>query len=180
MSDKLIVLDLDETLIFANTQPLARPADFTVGPYHVYKRPYLAEFLTFVFKKFQVGVWTSSSRAYAYAVVDNIMSPHARLAFLWSSERCSRYWNLETDEIHAVKKLKKLERRGYSMDSILAIDDSPEKHLFNDGNLLCVRSFVGDPRDDELRLLIPYLEQLRAVANLRTVEKRCWRPLGRD
>ena len=42
---KLLILDLDETLIFATERPLTREADFRVGPYHVYGRPGLADFL---------------------------------------------------------------------------------------------------------------------------------------
>jgi RNA polymerase II subunit A small phosphatase-like protein len=36
---RLLVLDLDETLIYANECPLDRPADFEVAPYFVYLRP---------------------------------------------------------------------------------------------------------------------------------------------
>ena len=42
---KLLILDLDETLVFAAERPLTREADFRVGPYHVYGRPGLAVFL---------------------------------------------------------------------------------------------------------------------------------------
>jgi len=42
---KLLILDLDETLIFATERPLTREADFRIGPYHVYRRPDLADFL---------------------------------------------------------------------------------------------------------------------------------------
>lgn len=33
---KLLVLDLDETLIFGTERELERPCDFSVGPYFVY------------------------------------------------------------------------------------------------------------------------------------------------
>jgi hypothetical protein len=38
--DKLLILDLDETLIYAAEIPLARSPDFLVYDYHLYKRPY--------------------------------------------------------------------------------------------------------------------------------------------
>ena len=38
-SDKLLILDLDETLIHATPVPLAMPANFQFDRYHVYKRP---------------------------------------------------------------------------------------------------------------------------------------------
>ena len=58
--DKLLVLDIDETLIFASDRSLSRPADF-VGPYHVYKRPHLDTFLKSCLAWFDVGIWTASS-----------------------------------------------------------------------------------------------------------------------
>lgn len=36
---KLLVLDLDETLIFGTERELERPCDFIVGSYFVYLRP---------------------------------------------------------------------------------------------------------------------------------------------
>jgi NLI interacting factor-like phosphatase len=42
----LLILDLDETLIYATEEPLQRVPDFIIGPYAVYRRPYLTEFLT--------------------------------------------------------------------------------------------------------------------------------------
>ena len=40
----LLILDLDETLVYSIEEPLGRDHDFTVGPYAVYRRPHLAEF----------------------------------------------------------------------------------------------------------------------------------------
>jgi len=41
----LLILDLDETLIYATETALDRPADFSVYGYHVYRRPHLDAFL---------------------------------------------------------------------------------------------------------------------------------------
>ena len=41
----LLILDVDETLVFATEKELSRKADFIVFDYHVYKRPYLNQFL---------------------------------------------------------------------------------------------------------------------------------------
>ena len=42
---KLLVLDLDETLIHATESALERKADFRTELYHVYIRPYINDFL---------------------------------------------------------------------------------------------------------------------------------------
>jgi len=57
---KLLSSGLDETLIFATTEPINRTADFMVGgQYHIHKRPHLREFLDYCFTSFLVAVWTS-------------------------------------------------------------------------------------------------------------------------
>jgi TFIIF-interacting CTD phosphatase-like protein len=68
VQNKLLILDLDETLLYATAQPPARPADFAVGDYYVYKRPHVDAFLTQCFDWFDVAVWTSASPSYAVGI----------------------------------------------------------------------------------------------------------------
>jgi len=42
---KLLLLDLDETLIHARETPLGRNEDFCVGEYFVYRRPPVDKFI---------------------------------------------------------------------------------------------------------------------------------------
>jgi TFIIF-interacting CTD phosphatase-like protein len=64
--DKLLILDLDETLIHAAEKPLLQQANFSVYDYHVYKRPYLDTFLTTCLDCFDVAVWTSDRCSIVY------------------------------------------------------------------------------------------------------------------
>lgn len=73
VGQKLLVLDLDETLIYATEERLEAEPDFAVGQYYVYKRPFLKEFLEFCFDNFEVAIWTSSTRNYAEGIVKNIV-----------------------------------------------------------------------------------------------------------
>lgn len=57
------------------------------------------------------------------------------------------------------------------------VDDSPEKHTRNYGNLIRVKPFEGDPSDDELVHLEKYLEFLSKEADVRHIEKRGWRKI---
>ncbi len=54
----LLILDLDETLIWATEEALDQAPDFEVGPYSVYKRPGVAEFLATAMQWFELAVWT--------------------------------------------------------------------------------------------------------------------------
>jgi NLI interacting factor-like phosphatase len=119
-TDKLLILDLDETLIHATETPLVQPSDFSVYTYHVYKRPYLDTFLTTCLDWFDVAVWTSSGAEYATEVVNTIFPEPQALAFVWTSDRCSIAYNYNYDLIdgdcpqyYSRKPLKKVKRRGY-------------------------------------------------------------------
>ena len=175
MKRPLLVLDLDETLIYASESPLDRSADFVVAPYHVYERPGVGDFIAHVSRHFSLGVWSSSSPAYAAAICGHLFGCGDRLEFVWASDRCTPTRDLENDSWSQSKRLAKLKRRGFRLERVLMVDDSPEKHTKNYGNLVQVRPFEGDLSDQELPLLAVYLESLAEVPNVRAVEKRRWR-----
>ena len=60
----LLILDVDETLIHATDKLLEHSADFKVYDYHVYKRPFLQEFLEAIKEDFLIAVWSSASDEY--------------------------------------------------------------------------------------------------------------------
>ncbi len=66
----LLILDLDETLIYAAEEPLQRRPDFVIGPYVIYRRPYLAEFLTSCSVWFRLAVWSTATDEYVRPVVE--------------------------------------------------------------------------------------------------------------
>lgn len=170
-----LMLDLDETLIYASDVELDRAADFRAVGYHVYRRPHLQAFLDHVLARYDVGVWTSSGRRYAEAVCAELFPPQA-LRFLWASERCSLSRDWTTGAYLERKRLQKLKTHGYRLERLVAIDDTPSKHAQNYGNLVCVGEYLGhDPHDDELPRLAAYLDTLAGAANVRTIEKRRWR-----
>ncbi len=173
---KLLILDLDETIIHATETPLGHTPDFMIlGQYHVYRRPFLDEFLRFCFEHFRVGVWTSSSLDYAQAVVAQAIEPIGPLEFLWDRERCTNRYDAELGQSYFVKDLGKLKKRGYALEQVLMIDDSKEKLERNYGNYIRVAEFTGQQGDEELRKLMLYLPKLVDVENVRTVEKRFWK-----
>lgn len=174
MSQPLLILDLDETLIHATKSPLDRPSDFAVGPFEVYRRPFLTEFIEHVASHFELAVWTSAGSDYAAEIAAQVFRDYP-LRFLWSAARCTQRTNHETFERYNVKDLRKVTRLGFSLERMLMIDDSPEKLERNYGNHILIRPFEGDPTDSELPGLATYLSSIRDIPNYRTVEKRHWR-----
>ncbi len=171
---KLLVLDLDETLVHARETPLEHPEDFRVGPYFVYRRPHLTAFIDAVSPHFDLAVWTASGEVYAAQVIEQIFEP-GLLKFVWSSKRCTTARDWTTGQYTTIKNLSKLKRQGYALEAIIAVDDTPSKYARSYGNLIAVREFIGDRADDELLHLSAYLGRLVPVANVRAVEKREWR-----
>jgi RNA polymerase II subunit A small phosphatase-like protein len=174
---KLLILDLDETLIHASEQALDRDPDFQIGPYFVYRRPHLDEFIRRASEHFELAVWTSSGAVYAHQVVQHIF-PNQTLRFVWASQRCTTVVDPLTGEYASIKDLKdlrKLKRLGLELRSVIAVDDTPFKYRRSYGNLVRVSEFTGDPADTELRWLADYLPTLVDVANIRLIEKRGWR-----
>lgn len=171
---KLLVLDLDETLVHAAETPLADSWDFSFHCYYVYKRPYLDRFIEYCLNNFQVAVWTSSSESYANEIVRNIFPDPTELKFIFARNKCVHRFDSEFVDYYYLKDLNKVKKIGYSLKDIIAVDDSPEKFKRHYGNLVRIKPFEGGGGDSELLRLINYLEVLKHADNIRTIEKRGW------
>lgn len=171
----LLILDLDETLIYATEQPLDRTADCIVGPYCVYFRPHLHAFLTDVAPLFQLAVWSSGSPDYVAVTASRIMPNGVEPALVWGRDRCTRRYDHERQEEYWVKDLKKVKRLGFDLDRVLIVEDTPQKVERNYGNAIYVASYFGEADDEELLGLTAYLKSIHADDNVRRVEKRGWK-----
>lgn len=174
----LLILDVDETLLYASDKHLDRDPDFRVGQYFVYVRPHLREFLQRCQEHFRLALWSSSSGDYLSAIVEAVLPAELKLEFVWSRDRCIQRFNGESQELYYVKDLKKVSRQGYHLDRVLIVDDSPEKVERNYGNAIYARPFYGAPDDTELCHLGRYLASLSQIANVRCIEKRDWRTVN--
>lgn len=174
----LLILDIDETLVHATERQLGLCHDFRVGPYFVYKRPYLDRFLSGVARWFRLAVWSSSSDGYIANILAQILPSNVTLAFQWSRTRCVYRLDPEWRADVWLKDLRKVKRKGYDLDRVLIVDDEPAKLARNYGNAIYVTPFEGNRNDSELPLLFKYLKDLRHTPNFRAVEKRGWRSSG--
>jgi TFIIF-interacting CTD phosphatase-like protein len=170
----LLILDLDETLIYAVEESLQREPDFLIGPYSVYRRPYLADFLISCSECFRLAVWSTATDEYVGPVVERIMPTGVEPTFVWGRSRCVRRYDHEQFEEYHAKDLKKVKRLGYRLERVLIADDTPRKVHRHYGNAVYVPPFVGDPTDEVLPRLARFLVSLRDAPNVRTLEKRGW------
>lgn len=171
----LLVLDLDECLIHGSENELHRVADFRVGPFHIYRRPGLGEFLSGVSLLFDLAVWSSATSDYVEEIAARICPEDTEWKFVWARDRCTFHRDWETQETIYVKDLKKVKRLGYLLDRVLFIDDTAAKLARNYGNAIYVRPFEGDDADRELEKLHSYLRSIQYETNYRVLEKRGWR-----
>lgn len=175
MDQALLILDLDETLVWATEEEPGDGFDFRAFCYFVKKRPHLDTFLSTVRKWYQLAAWSSSSDAYARHVVDHALGGSSELCFVWGRSRCTERLDEEPGEHYFGKNLKKVKRKGFDLRRVLIIDDSPEKVQQNFGNHLRLMPFEGQEGDRELLEVLPFLEWLKSRDDFRKVEKRGWR-----
>jgi len=182
----LLILDLDETLIYATEKELNQKEDFKIFEYFVYKRPNLNEFLQKVKNDFLIAIWSSASDDYVKEISKRIIPKELNLEFVWGRTRCTYQRNLQItehdkyynddirDDFYYTKPLKKVKRKGYNLDKTLIVDDSPHKLKKNFGNAIYPKAFTGNIKDNELKLLTKYLNSLKDKENVRRIEKRNW------
>jgi RNA polymerase II subunit A small phosphatase-like protein len=171
----ILVLDLDECLIHGSENELHRVADFRVGPFHIYRRPGLGEFLSGVSLLFDLAIWSSGTSDYVEEIAARICPENTEWKFVWARDRCTIRTNWETQEMVYVKDLKKVKRLGYSLDRILFVDDTAAKLARNYGNAIYVTPFEGNGTDSELEKLHSYLNSIQNEKSFREIEKRGWR-----
>ncbi|AFM05174.1 TFIIF-interacting CTD phosphatase [Bernardetia litoralis DSM 6794] len=184
----LLVLDIDETLIFGSAEKLDEPFDFRVFNYFIYQRPYLKEFFEKIKDHFLIALWSSADDEYVEEIAKKIIPKNIELEFIWARSRCSYkrnfnavfddyqdYYAFDISHYHFLKPLKKLKKKGYKLERILIVDDTPHKSKDNYGNAIYPKEYKGDKNDNELLLLADYLLTLKDKTNVRRIEKRGWK-----
>lgn len=137
LKDKItVVLDLDETLVYARAGPL-------------YVRPGIEALLAFLRDNCETIVWTASMHCYADAVVAEI-DKHSAVSHTISR---SSSWLP-----HGKKDVKLLNR---DLDRVILIDNTPDAIRGNEQNSLLVEDYEGGELEDTtLYTLVSFLKNL--------------------
>jgi RNA polymerase II subunit A small phosphatase-like protein len=144
---RLIIFDLDETLVHATETKLSIEPDFVIEPYFVYVRPFVHELLTLVADRFDIAVWSSSSTKYVAEITERIFGDAYPLKFAWSVDRCVQRVDARTNSYVYIKDLRKVQSQGYMVENIIIVDDSPEKIARQPRSHLQVKAYRGELDD---------------------------------
>lgn len=160
---RLIMFDLDETLVHATEAPLPHAHAFQVGPYFVYVRPFASDLIKFSASHFDVAVWSSASESYVEAVTSELFGNTYPVVFSWAVSKCVQKIDPRSNGYVYIKDLRKALKHGYAAEEIIVIDDSAEKLQRQPGRHLDLSAFTGDPLDKEL---LGVIERLKAMAEI--------------
>ncbi|TGJ75893.1 hypothetical protein E0Z10_g10941 [Xylaria hypoxylon] len=179
---KTLILDLDETLIHSmskggrmgsghmvevrlNTAYTGSGGQQMLGPqhpilYYVHKRPHCDEFLRKVCKWFNLVVFTASVQEYADPVIDWLESERKFFS--------GRYYRQHCTFRHGafIKDLSSIEP---DLSKVMILDNSPLSYMFHQDNAIPIQGWISDPTDNDLLHLVPFLEGLQYVSDVRAL-----------
>ncbi len=128
------------------------------GYYEVFERPYLQEFLKFIFKNFNVFIWTAASDDYAEFVITNIIKNNKKIKAVLHSEHCDK--SFKNSKSKSIKDLSLLwdgrNKLGldesiikmFRKDNTIIIDDYKEEvYMKNKSNCVLAPAFDYEKDD---------------------------------
>ena len=162
---KTLVLDLDETLVHSGIMPFNIPSDLVLQinieneilDIHVLIRPGVNEFLRKMSKHYELVLFTASISKYAEPLL-KIIDKNELIAFKFYRDHCTLI------NTNFVKDLSKL---GRNLEDVIILDNSHISYALHHDNGIPIESWFDDKNDTTLTDLIPILEFLAEVDDVR-------------
>lgn len=136
-----ILLDLDNTIISSLSRKEEKKThskkfkkfvwENMDGQFKVFERPGLQNFLDFLFRNFNVSIWTAASKSYALFIIENFITikPARKLDHIFFSYHCRESMK-DRDSQKDLAMLWKRYSLGdtYDMKNTYIVDDNQEVH----------------------------------------------------
>ena len=137
-----LILDLDNTLIYSTVQKIDKLQNGTRidNKFYVYKRPHLDNFLSTLSEFCDLAIYTSSTQEYADKILNFIDRQNV------IHEKLYRHNCVYSNN----KYFKDVLKLGYQNKKILIIDDNPQCYLNMKENIIHIKFWNGDEKDDSL------------------------------
>ncbi|KAF4089281.1 hypothetical protein AMELA_G00064580 [Ameiurus melas] len=158
---KILVLDLDETLIHSHHDGVV--IDKHPVRFFVHKRPHVDFFLEVVSQWYELVVFTASMEIYGSAVADKLDNNKGILKRRYYRQHCT---------LDLGSYIKDLSIIHSDLSSIAILDNSPAAYRSHPDNAIPIKSWFSDPSDTALLNLLPMLDALRFTADVRSVLSR--------
>ncbi|XP_063236559.1 CTD nuclear envelope phosphatase 1 homolog isoform X1 [Bacillus rossius redtenbacheri] len=176
---KVLVLDLDETLIHSHHDGIVRPSPIKAGipadfilkvtidrhpvRFFVHKRPHVDLFLDIVSQWYELVVFTASMEIYGASVADRLDNDRGILRRRYYRQHCTPEMGSYTKDLSAICA---------DLSSIFILDNSPGAYRAYPDNAIPIKSWTSDPTDTALLNLLPVLDALRFTQDVRSVLSR--------
>ncbi|CAG0902022.1 unnamed protein product [Darwinula stevensoni] len=175
---KIMILDLDETLIHSHHDGVIRqtvkpgtPPDFVLRVvidrhpvrFFVHKRPHVDFFLDIVSQWYELVVFTASMEIYGAAVADKLDNNRGILSRRYYRQHCTFDYGSYTKDLSAIC---------HDLSSVFILDNSPGAYRAYPDNAIPIKSWFSDARDTALLSLLPVLDALRFTQDVRSVLSR--------
>ncbi|KAK5660068.1 hypothetical protein OQA88_13537 [Cercophora sp. LCS_1] len=179
---KTLILDLDETLIHSmskggrmssghmvevrlNTTYVGVGGQASIGPqhpilYYVHKRPHCDEFLRRISKWYNLVVFTASVQEYADPVIDWLEADRKFFSARYYRQHCTFRHGAFIKDLSSVEP---------DLSKVMILDNSPLSYMFHQDNAIPIQGWISDPTDNDLMYLIPLLEGLQYVSDVRAL-----------
>ena len=166
---KTLIFDLDETLVHSALKPFSIKSDLVLSiPFedktqtvHVLKRPNVDKFLEKVSKLYEVVIFTAGIQNYASPLL-NKLDPNKYISYRLYREHCTQCNKLYIKDLNAI---------GRELKDTIIIDNNPISYAFNKDNGIPILTWMTNQNDDELMKMIPLLEMLSTVEDVREIIK---------
>ncbi|CAD8095196.1 unnamed protein product [Paramecium sonneborni] len=164
---KIIVLDLDETLVHSQFQHfdnhdltldiVVQQQNFKV---YVIIRPGVKKFIDQLNNFYDIVFWTASLKEYAMPVMDYI-DPDRKAVERLFRDSCTPLKNGLT---------KDLTKLGRDLKDVIIVDNSIFSFTMNNENGLKIKDFFYDKFDRELENILPFLIWISQLSDVRPVQ----------
>ncbi|TQS34775.1 hypothetical protein Golomagni_04831 [Golovinomyces magnicellulatus] len=179
LMQKTLILDLDETLIHSmakggrmnsgymvevklNTIVTAgrNPALGSKHPilYWVNKRPHCDDFLRLVCKWYNLIIFTASVQEYADPVIDLLEQERKLFSGRYYRQHCTYRQGAFIKDLSFIEP---------DLSKVMILDNSPFSYMFQQENAIPIGGWINDPTDNDLLHLMPLLESLQYVTDVR-------------
>lgn len=179
LTQKTLILDLDETLIHS----MAKGGRMSTGHmvevklntfvgtggtpsigsqhpilYYVHKRPHCDDFLRRVCKWYNLVVFTASVQEYADPVIDWLEQERKFFSGRYYRQHCTFRHGAFIKDLSSVEP---------DLSKVMILDNSPLSYMFHQDNAIPIEGWINDPTDNDLLHLVPLLEGLQYVTDVR-------------